>query len=489
MSRVTQATKVGLFVVLSAAGIYLVWRVVSKEVGGGSGYTVHGYFDDASGIANHSRVTLAGIPIGTIEVIRLENGKARIDMKIAKDVPLFEDATVQKKSSSLLGEYVLTVADGTKGKRELHDGDEIHVLAEKGSIDQIKSDIADVVAALKPVAQQLAITVGSEKGGENIKAILQNLADATDGLNQTIKENRQFLNDALKNIDAIAREGRPELQAILENIREISKEIRDIVAKTTPGGNNQLDDTMDRLNRSSASLESALNHIDSVSGRIDRGEGTIGKLTKDETLINETTQVVEGVNDLLGPISRLQTIVGLRSDYNFLSNTLKSYVEIRLQPREDKYYSIELINDPSGKTSVTRTSVDSTNSNDPAHYQTITTTTTDQFRFSLQFARRLGMFTGRFGVKESTGGFGVDVHLLKDRFELVNDLFGFSEEVTPRYRVFASYQFINRLWILGGIDRVFSPRGRDYFIGLQLRFNDEDLKTILPFAPASAAAR
>lgn len=99
------------------------------------------------------------------------------------------------------------------------------------------------------------------------------------------------------------------------------------------------------------------------------------------------------------------------------------------------------------------------------------------------------MFTGRFGVKESTGGFGVDVHLLKDRFELVNDLFGFSEEVTPRYRVFASYQFINRLWILGGIDRVFSPRGRDYFIGLQLRFNDEDLKTILPFAPASAAAR
>ncbi len=489
MSRVTQATKVGFFVALSAAGIYLVWRVVSKEVGTGAGYTVHGYFDDAMGVANHSRVTLAGIPVGTIEVIRLENGKARIDMKISKDVQLYEDASVQKKSSSLLGEYVLSLADGTEGRPKLHDGSEITVLAEKGSIDQIKSDIADVVAALKPVAQQLAITVGSEKGGENIKAILQNLADATEGLNSTIKENRAFLNDALKNIDAITKEGRPELQAILENIREITKEIREITARTTPGGQNQIGDTLDRLNRSSQSLESAISHIDSVTGRIDRGEGTIGKLTKDETLINETTQVIEGVNDLLGPISRLQTIVGLRSDYNFLANTLKSYVEIRLQPREDKYYSIELINDPSGKTSVTRASVDSTNPNDPAHYQTITTTTTDQFRFSLQFARRLGIFTGRFGVKESTGGFGVDIHLLKDRFEIVNDLFGFSEEVTPRYRVFASYQFINRLWILGGIDRVFSPRGRDFFIGLMLRFNDEDLKTILPFAPASAAAR
>lgn len=489
MSRVTQATKVGFFVALSAAGMYLVWRVVSKEVGTGGGYVVHGYFEDAMGVANHSRVTLAGIPVGTIDTIRLENGKARVDIRVAKEVPLFEDATVQKKSSSLLGEYVLVLADGTTGRRQLKDGDEIHVLPEKGSIDQIKADIADVVAALKPVAQQLALSVGTQQGGENIKAILQNLAQATDGLNQTIRENRAFINDALKNIDAITREGRPELQAILENIREISKEIRDIVARTTPGGQNQIGDTIDRLNRSSQSLESALQHIDSVTGRIDRGEGTIGKLTKDETLINETSQVVEGVNDLLGPISRLQTVVGLRSDYNFLANTLKSYVGVRLQPREDKYYEIELINDPSGKTSVTRTSVDSTNPNDPAHYQTITTTTTDQFRFSLQFARRLGMFTGRFGVKESTGGFGVDIHLLKDRFEIVNDLFGFSEEVTPRYRVFASYQFINRLWILGGVDRVFSPRGRDYFIGLMLRFNDEDLKTILPFSPTSAAMR
>jgi phospholipid/cholesterol/gamma-HCH transport system substrate-binding protein len=181
--------------------------------------------------------------------------------------------------------------------------------------------------------------------------------------------------------------------------------------------------------------------------------------------------------------------VGLRSDYNFLANTLKSYVEIRLQPREDKYYALELINDPRGKTTITQTDTDTTNPNEPAHYRTVTTTTTDAFRFSLQFAKRLGPFTGRFGVKESTGGVGLDIHLLKNRFEITNDLFGFSEEITPRYRVALSYEFINKLWLLGGIDHVFLQQRRDYFIGLMLRFNDEDLKTILPFAPTSAAAR
>ena len=50
------------------------------------------------------------------------------------------------------------------------------------------------------------------------------------------------------------------------------------------------------------------------------------------------------------------------------------------------------------------------------------TTTTNAFRLSFQFAKRMGPFTGRFGIKESTGGLGLDLHLLNNRFELTNDL-------------------------------------------------------------------
>ena len=180
----------------------------------------------------------------------------------------------------------------------------------------------------------------------------------------------------------------------------------------------------------------------------------------------------------------LQTIVGLRTDYQFLSATVKSYVELRLQPREDKYYSIELVNDPRGSTRIEQIDVDTTNPNDPPHYREIRTTTTNSFRFSLQFAQRLGPLTGRFGIKESTGGIGVDLNLFQERFQLQQDLFGFGERITPRWRVSLGYEFIQRLWLLGGVDDLMSPERRDYFVGLQVRFNDEDLKTILPFAPS-----
>jgi phospholipid/cholesterol/gamma-HCH transport system substrate-binding protein len=192
--------------------------------------------------------------------------------------------------------------------------------------------------------------------------------------------------------------------------------------------------------------------------------------------------VVTDVGDLVGSLTRFQTIVGLRADYNFVSNTIKNYVELRIQPSEDKYYEIDVINDPRGFTSFQQVDVDTTDPTRPAHYREVRTTTTNAFRFGLQFAKRIGPFTGRFGIIESTGGIGLDMHLLKDRFEIRQDLFGFGEELKPRWRVALWYEFIQRLWMIAGVDEIINRDRRDYFVGLSLRFNDQDLKALLPFA-------
>jgi phospholipid/cholesterol/gamma-HCH transport system substrate-binding protein len=491
MARGTQAASVGLFVVLTGAAAFGIYRLVSPQLGSGSGYTVHAFIHDATGLATRSRVTIAGISVGTLEAIRLDHGEARLDVKVRGDVTLFDNATLGKKSSSLLGESVVVLTPGTPDHRALHDGDEIHTIAEEATPGQIMDEVKEIADSVRAVAAQLARSIGTEQGGQNIQLILQNLADATDAINNTVRENRLLIHDTLTNVDEITRNANPELARILENVRSVTQDVRELMAaanETPQGQKGQLRDTLERINNASKSLESALSHIDSVSGRIDRGEGTIGKLTKDDQLVNEVQGVAEGVNDYVQSLERLKTIVGLRSDYNFLANTIKSYVELRLQPREDKYYVIELINDPRGATSITDTTVDTTNPTQPAHYRTITTTLTNSFLFSLQYARRLGPFTGRFGIKESTGGIGLDIHLLQDRFEIVNDLFGFSVESQPRFRFYVTYEFIKHFWLLGGVDRVFVPSQRDYFLGLQLRFTDEDLKTLLPFSGGVAAA-
>jgi phospholipid/cholesterol/gamma-HCH transport system substrate-binding protein len=347
-------------------------------------------------------------------------------------------------------------------------------------------------------ARELLQQNKADKGEKDIAQILSNLAEVTEALNATVRENRAAVKGALDNVNAIAGESRPQIAAILDNVRKVTEDVRALTAKGeaaqgSGGGDagegrksGEIRSTLERIDRASASLESALGHADNIAARIDRGEGTVGRLTKDEALIDEVEAAVSDVGELVGGIGRLQTVVGLRTDYNFLANTVKSFVELRLVPGVDKSYMLQLVNDPRGRTSIEQITIDSTNPNQPPSWRETRVTTTNDFRVSFQFAKRLGPFTGRFGVMESTGGLGLDLNLLDDRFELRQDLFGFGEQLTPRWRIQLGYEFINQLWLLAGVDDVLTANRRDYFVGLQLRFTDDDLKTILPFTPTGS---
>ena len=228
-----------------------------------------------------------------------------------------------------------------------------------------------------------------------------------------------------------------------------------------------------------------LQHINAISGGIDRGQGTAGRLVRDDTLIDEVENVAGGVNDLVGPLTRLQTIVILRTEYNFIASSLRTYVGLRLQPRSDTYLEFGLTDDPRGLTTRTSTVYTSTNPNDPHSWRETQETTTSGFRFTLLLARRIGPFTPRFGIIESTGGLGLDVDIPvfhPDQLELQADLFDFAADTYPRLRVTMAFEFLRHAWLLGGIDDILNGPRTDYFLGAMLRFNDEDLKSILFFA-------
>ncbi len=482
----SNAAKVGAMTIAFSIALYFAYTYISREAGTGSGYRVWANLPDVTGVAPRSRVLVSGVQVGVVDKISLVDGKVRVDIKMKPEFPLYEDAAIGRRASSLIGEYFIVLTPGTTGKERIPDGGKVQYLMEEATLETLQLQIRDILTDVKEVTGTLKATVGSDRGQERIDAILKNLAETTEQLNASVRENRITLRDALRNVNAIAAESRPELVAILNNIKEVTKDVKEFTNQGDPGQpSGELRSTLERVNRASDSLESLLKHADNVAARIDRGEGTIGRLTKDETLIDEVEEVLEGVSDLVGGYGRLQTIVELRSDYNFLANTVKSYVGLRLQPAEDKYYLFEIVNDPRGLTTFEQIDVDTTNPNDPPHYREIRTVTTNSFRFSFQFAKRFGMFTGRFGFKESTGGIGVDTHLLDDRFEVRQDLFGFGEQIVPRWRVALSYEFIRKLWLLGGVDNILSGDRRDYFFGLQLRFNDEDVKGALPFASSA----
>ena len=92
--------------------------------------------------------------------------------------------------TALLGESVIVLTPGTPDNRPLHDGDEIHIIVDQTTPAEIMDEVKEIADSVKLVAAQLANSIGTEQGGRDIRIILDNLAQSTEALNRTIRENR-----------------------------------------------------------------------------------------------------------------------------------------------------------------------------------------------------------------------------------------------------------------------------------------------------------
>jgi phospholipid/cholesterol/gamma-HCH transport system substrate-binding protein len=481
-----QAAKVGALVLLALAAAFALYRAVDERSAGGDGYRVHAIFEDASGLVTKSRVTIAGISVGRIDAIRLVEGRARVELVITDDVALYEDGSARRVSSSLLGEYLLAISPGTEGMRRLVEGDELRAGESAPSMGDVMTDVGAIARSVRRVAAQLETTFGTDEGGRQMAEALRNLSEALAAVNRTIQANQYVIDRTLENIEGITSDARPRLDEILANVAAISEEARRVLEaneEDIDDGLAEVDDTIASIHRASEELEDVLADIEEVTDRTARGEGTIGRLTSDDHLIDEVEGTVEGINDFVGGITRLRSIVGLRSEYNFLANTFKNYFTFHIMPREGRYFFLQLIDDPRGRVDfVTRQVRRSPPAEgEPEFYEEQIVETSQRLLFSIMVAQRVYFATFRFGILESSGGLGVDLDFFDDTLEFNAEIFQFSDSVNPRLRIRANYELVDTLFILAGVDDVLNERTVDFFLGAMLRFDDQDLVSLLPF--------
>jgi phospholipid/cholesterol/gamma-HCH transport system substrate-binding protein len=421
-------------------------------------------------------------------------------MHIEPEVQLHQDATIARRSSSLLGEYLLAINPGSPDMPLLHDGECITAVEETADTADIMRDVGAIAHSLRAVSAQVERTFGTNEGGRQMASALRNLTEALEGVNRTIQENEEAVTTTLQNMEQITSNAAPELERILDNIEQVTHDIRQLIGNNREGldeGVAEIGPTIVSINRAADQLNRVLDDVGEITERTAAGEGTIGRLTSDDHLINEVEEAAEGINDLIGGVARLHTVVQLRSEYLFLANAFKNYLELRLGPGEDRYIMLQLVDDPRGRTTFTTTQVRTSPppADTPSFYVEERATTTESLLFSLQLAKRIYFVTFRFGILESSGGIGMDLHFFDDRLEVNADLFRFGDQPLPDLRVRVGYEVIPTLFIVGGVDNILnvdanfvSANGADFFLGAMLRYTDRDLVGLLPFLGGAAAA-
>ena len=479
-------------VVLGGLGAFL-WMVGQVREGiedDAAGYRVNAIFRDVSGLAEKSRVVVAGINVGQIDQIELHGDQARVWVRV--NIPLKSDARIAKRQASLLGEYYLQLTPGYTGDA-LVDGDEIKTVEYDVAPADLLNEVKDIVANVNEITESVKNVVAGEKGEKKLEQILDNINATVGEINRTVHANTPKIDRAFSNAEAVTyeaqkftREFREDARKILADARAVTGNVRAIIGEhkgDVKEGFAGVKGAVARLQGALDKLDDTLDATRSIASKIDDGQGTIGKLVNDDRLHDTVADLMDESSQFVKRITRLQTIVAMRSEYYLGQTAVKNYLEVRFQPKPDKYYMLSLVDDPRGRTFFRETVTASSASGDDPVVREQETITEDRFRLSLQFAKRFYFVTGRIGIIENTGGLGIDAHFLDDTLELSADLFQFDANVNPRLKMWGMYTFFTHLYIAAGIDDVFNDELADVFVGAGLRFNDDDLKAIFTTAP------
>ena len=118
---------VGLFVVASVLALaFLAFRVSGLVIGdSGATYRIYADFADASGLANRSKISIAGVTVGRVAAIELDSQtqRATVSMDIDQSVDfLTTDTSARILTAGLLGEKYIELASGADDTT-LADGD------------------------------------------------------------------------------------------------------------------------------------------------------------------------------------------------------------------------------------------------------------------------------------------------------------------------------------------------------------------------------
>jgi phospholipid/cholesterol/gamma-HCH transport system substrate-binding protein len=117
MKRFDIELTVGLFIVAGLFCLgYLSIRFGNMEIFGSRGYEVQATFANSGGLKVGSGIVIAGVDVGHVRSVTLENYQAHVTLDLPWNVKIQEDAIASIRTKGLLGEKFIEITPGGSDK-------------------------------------------------------------------------------------------------------------------------------------------------------------------------------------------------------------------------------------------------------------------------------------------------------------------------------------------------------------------------------------
>ena len=260
---------VGLFVIAGLAATLVALFVLTDASTFRGRYLVTTVLKDAAGIRKGDPVLMRGVNIGRVQKFDIDKDQVAIRLEVEGEYRIPKDSRVEIRGQGLLGSMVADVLPGQSSEL-LRGGDTLPGGLGTGIFDKVND-----------------LSASADKALGRVQALLSDVTV------KSIESSSTELDSLLKELRTVTTEQRGELKKLTSNLRQASESLQKATAgpeleqtvKRMDSITKQLDEVTASFGRSSKSAEGLL-------ARIDRGEGSLGKLSKEDALYVNTNEAM-----------------------------------------------------------------------------------------------------------------------------------------------------------------------------------------------------
>lgn len=451
--------KVGLLTLAALASVVVMsLKITTNKSGFGDYKTYKTVVKDASGIFEKSSIKVAGINAGRIKAIELNGAEgALITFEMLEGIKLTNNSRLKIKSVGFLGDKYLDIVLGDQNADKLAEGSMIPADG-GGGFDELTKDASEVLKEVKDIAKAIKDSLKDENGNNVLKQIISNVNDLTASIKRITTANEQKIAEIVDNVKALSE------QLAYETDRYQKDSLMHDLAKIGP--------ILDKA-------DVAIGDLKIIIADLKDGKGTVGKLLRDDAVVDQVSQTLSSVNRLVNRINNIEADIGLSTGANTRMGTDTRF-DLDIYPAPERFFRLGVVTNDFGPQTEQETETYTSVNNGDETKQSVRKINKSSFKFNFQIGRRIQRFGLRAGLIESTGGVGVDYFLPDWGIRTGIEVFDYQKNAGPNLRLITEAKIWNVLFArVAGEDLISKDGKQSATFSLGLRFNDQDLAALI----------
>jgi len=293
--KFSKELKAGVIALIAIVGFVVLFQFMKGRSLFTTDNIFYAKYDNVEGLAQSSPVSINGLKVGQVDKIiphSSKEGKIDFLVKITVDnnFEFSKNSTLEIFEPSLMGGKEMRI-NLMYGGPTAKDGDTLRGAFKLGTLGSLSSQVGPVKDQLQTVLHRVdslmtnANQLVDSQNRQEIKLLLANLNKTVGALQTTAAS-----------VNSLVGHNDPKLQKVLDDASLTMQS-----GKVTLDKYGNLAESIDtkKLNATIANLDETVGQLNKVVSGIDRGEGSLGKIMKDDQLYNNLNAASNNLNSLI----------------------------------------------------------------------------------------------------------------------------------------------------------------------------------------------